>query len=489
MSESISAPLSGSRFRTRRKATELPHGDDSLPPPTRKKPWGRPRRLRARPGPPFTVNQILEWADDHFRTYKRWPNRNSGPVRLNRNENWRKISHALHAGRRGLPGGSSLARLLAQYRGVPNRMAPPPLTVGQILRWVDAFHARTGKWPKQNSGAIPDSAWPNWSIVDQALYIGRGGLPAGSSLARLLQAERGVPSVRARPRLTYWQILHWADQHHARTGRWPHASSGAVLDAHCEHWRSVDACLRQGLRGFRGGSSLAQLLAKHRGVANKKARPPLTVPQILAWADRFKRRHGEWPHARSGPIPGSAGDTWSAIANALYDGIRGLQRRDSLARLLERERGARVRQRRPPVSVNQILAWADAFHRRRGRWPIKTSGQIQESPIDSWATIDDALRRGLRRLRGGSSLSRLLARRRGVLNRLQKPKFVLAKVIRWMRRHRHRTGKWPSSRSGPIAEAPGETWQMVDRALYKGNRGLPGGSSLARLAASMAYEP
>jgi hypothetical protein len=25
---------------------------------------------------------------------------------------------------------------------------PPPLTVPQILAWADAFHARTGRWPK-----------------------------------------------------------------------------------------------------------------------------------------------------------------------------------------------------------------------------------------------------------------------------------------------------------------------------------------------------
>ena len=35
--------------------------------------------------------------------------------------------------------------------------------------------------------------------------------------------------------------------------------------------------------------------------------------------------------------------------------------------------------------------------------------------------------------------------------------------------------------SGPIAEAPGETWKSVDLALRYGYRGLPGGASLARL--------
>src|SRR5207302_1466706 len=39
---------------------------------------------------------------------------------------------------------------------------------------------------------------------------------------------------------------------------------------------------------------------------------------------------------------------------------------------------------------------------------------------------------------------------------------------------------WPKRVSGPIDNAPGETWNSVDKALLEGGRGLPGGSSLAR---------
>ena len=44
-----------------------------------------------------------------------------------------------------------------------------------------------------------------------------------------------------------------------------------------------------------------------------------------------------------------------------------------------------------------------------------------------------------------------------------------------------RTGHWPTAESGPIAEAPGESWYMVDRALRYGRRVLPKGRSLCRL--------
>jgi hypothetical protein len=49
--------------------------------------------------------------------------------------------------------------------------------------------------------------------------------------------------------------------------------------------------------------------------------------------------------------------------------------------------------------------------------------------------------------------------------------------------HHRRTGRWPSARSGPIPEAPGETWGMVAAALPAGGRGLPAGQSLPQLLA------
>ena len=41
------------------------------------------------------------------------------------------------------------------------------------------------------------------------------------------------------------------------------------------------------------------------------------------------------------------------------------------------------------------------------------------------------------------------------------------------------TGRLPTETSGPIPEAPGETWKAVQVALVRGGRGLPGGNSLA----------
>jgi hypothetical protein len=67
--------------------------------------------------PPLSVKQILAWARDHRRRTGRWPNKNAGPIRGTHGETWMRVHTALLVGLRGLPGGSSLCRLLAGVDG------------------------------------------------------------------------------------------------------------------------------------------------------------------------------------------------------------------------------------------------------------------------------------------------------------------------------------------------------------------------------------
>ncbi len=59
-----------------------------------------------------------------------------------------------------------------------------------------------------------------------------------------------------------------------------------------------------------------------------------------------------------------------------------------------------------------------------------------------------------------------------------------AEILKWADAHFERTGKWPRATSGPIPEAPGETWQRVQSALVAGRRGLPGGETLTHFVAT-----
>jgi hypothetical protein len=121
-----------------------------------------------------------------------------------------------------------------------------------------------------------------------------------------------------------------------------------------ETWAIVHGALVEGNRGLRGGSSLAQLLARRRGVRNPVNPPRLTVSKILAWAKTHRRRTGRWPAANSGPVVEAPGETWNAINQALWNGVRGLEGKTSLARLLQERLGVPIRKGRRPARVRQV---------------------------------------------------------------------------------------------------------------------------------------
>jgi hypothetical protein len=149
---------------------------------------------------------------------------------------------------------------------MPRRRAR--LTLAQILAWSDAYRRRTGRWPTQRAGVVPGTRGLTWVAITQALREGLRGLPGGDTLAALLARERGAQPASGRyhrRRLTHADIFCWAEAHRKRTGRWPHAASGQVLDAPDETWGALNQALLWGRRGLPGGSSLARLLAGLRG--------------------------------------------------------------------------------------------------------------------------------------------------------------------------------------------------------------------------------
>ena len=61
------------------------------------------------------------------------------------------------------------------------------------------------------------------------------------------------------------------------------------------------------------------------------------------------------------------------------------------------------------------------------------------------------------------------------------PRLTERQIRSWAKAHYRLHGRWPTRRSGAVADSGGETWSGMDVALNHGKRGLPGGSSLARL--------
>jgi hypothetical protein len=447
----------------------------------RRKPGKRPGVPRK---PDLSLEQILGWVDAFHERTGRWPNKDSGAIEGS-SETWIAIDYCLRSGMRAPFGGSSLARLLCDQRGVRNIGNLPPLTTDQILKWADSHHERTGEWPIVTSGDIVDAPGETWTAMEMALRNGNRGLPGGSSLAQLLAQERGKRNIASLPRLYTDVILAWADAHYKRTGKWPTSYSGPVAEAPDENWYSIDANLNYGNRGLPGGTTLSRLLAKRRGIRNRSSLPPLSQTQILSWAKHQHEKTGKWPTQETGSVLAAPVENWAAIDAALRQGSRDLPGNSSLAQLLEEMLGVRNIMALPRLNSKIVLAWADAHFARTGKWPIRYSGTVLDAPKERWGGIDTALSKGGRGLgRGGSSLARFLEKHRGVRNSRNLPSLTTQKILRWADLHHERTGDWPKDASGPISDAPGETWRAMDAALRKGSRGLSGGSTLAQLLES-----
>jgi hypothetical protein len=151
-----------------------------------------------------------------------------------------------------------------------------------------------------------------------------------------------------KPPLSVSRISEWADDSHARAGRWPTRKSGRVAGELYLTWNAVDLALSKGLHGLPGGSSSPKLLHERRSHRHRLLTPRLTVNGILAWADAHRTLYGVWPSKNTGPI-GATGESWCGVDSALRVGLRGLRGGSSLAQFLRvgRRRASQGEEWRP----------------------------------------------------------------------------------------------------------------------------------------------
>ena len=132
--------------------------------------------------------------------------------------------------KRGNPWTARRVESFCHRRGIRLIDLRTSYSLREVLAWADAFHKRAGHWPKVNSGPIEEVPGKTWWDLNDALRRGHWGLPAGRSLAVILQDERGVRNHSHVPPLTEEIILRWAREHLKRTGNLPRRDSGPVLD-------------------------------------------------------------------------------------------------------------------------------------------------------------------------------------------------------------------------------------------------------------------
>ncbi|MCH7700475.1 MAG: hypothetical protein IID37_02190 [Planctomycetes bacterium] len=163
-----------------------------------------------------------------------------------------------------------------------------------------------------------------------------------------------------------------------------------------------------------GGTSRPKLLADKRGRRNLQDLIPLTESLILRWATAHRKRTGNWPTVDSGVIPDAPNpqETWRRVENAMAKGRRGMPGGSSIAKLLLEHRKKRHLHRQPRLTIKQILIWIDAHYWRTQKCPRSHDGLIYGTQQEKWRNIDNGLRYGLRGLKDGSSIARLISKHR-----------------------------------------------------------------------------
>ena len=110
--------------------------------------------------------------------------------------------------------------------------------------------------------------------------------------------------------LTKELIIKWAEAHHKRHNEWPSVRSGGVTGVDDITGKNIDACLKGGLRGLEGGSSLSQLLIEHDLEGYQSTYVPPTSDEVQV-QETIEEEEGETP------IDGKFINNW-ALAQGVF---------------------------------------------------------------------------------------------------------------------------------------------------------------------------
>ena len=109
--------------------------------------------------------------------------------------------------------------------------------------------------------------------------------------------------------LTKELIIQWAEAHHKRHNEWPSTRSGEIAGVDTT-WKNIDECLKGGLRGLEGGSSLSQLLIERDLEGYQSTYVPPTSDEVQV-QETIEEEEGETP------IDGKFINNW-ALAQGVF---------------------------------------------------------------------------------------------------------------------------------------------------------------------------
>jgi hypothetical protein len=226
-----------------------------------------------------------------------------------------------------------------------------------------------------------------------------------------------------------------------------------------ETWTNINECLRNGFRGLAGGSSLVDLKQRYFGI-----KTPLTEKIIAEAIGIFHKKHQRYPGSRDSDTSGlPAGDSWAGIISCLHYGNRGLSPGNSIGKIIAKYFGAKGCLSEKRI-VDMMLAW----NKKYKIYPNQNTKGKPDKFEGSWASIDNALAKGLRGLRGGSSLAKL-RKKYGLANPTDMRFSTLAECKKWVRANNIKTCSeyWSAKRPNSFPADP-EKFYKRKNANWKG---------------------
>jgi hypothetical protein len=237
--------------------------------------------------------------------------------------------------------------------------------------------------------------------------------------------------------LTIKKIVAYATDHFCRTGEVPHALTGQIEGTHSDTWANIEHALRNGGRGFAGGSSLqaifdeffpveereAILAAKDRADVEALADGSALVRNVTAKPSG--EANGDLAHATA-PIVTDVGDP---TVEPLQD--RQISDRDATTQKPKRlatkkqavrsdetlsttikGKGGRRKLDFSGLDLETVLSWIDHHKKVEGYYPLSGSGKVSDDSPYTWSGIDKALKTGTFGDDVPRSLSKLIEHRR-----------------------------------------------------------------------------
>lgn len=268
------------------------------------------------------IEDILKAAQQYFDATCRWPNCNDFEIirtGVLEGETWGRIDKALRDGLRGLPGGSSLSKLLIE-NGIGNAM-----NANDVLEGAKLHHKTYGSWPSSSDTTpikIGKLKGKNWKAIDTAFHRGYFELPTGTTLSQFLRSH-GCHDDNT---LHAEDIIAAAKQHKQQTGKWPSCKDNAVIKEGAlkgEKWTTIHTALRDGYRELpkiEGG--LPGFLKENNCVDR-----PATQYDVLQSAFNYRNAHpqNKWPNNKTTERISDntilSGSTWASIDKRKINGM------------------------------------------------------------------------------------------------------------------------------------------------------------------------